>query len=462
VSGRRPFALGAALAGALAVAAVLLLAGEDSRYLVRMQLDDAGGLRQGANVRLDGVPAGKVTDLELDRDDRVLAELRIDDPVAPVGRDARGVIQVDGIFGERYVDLKPGDRRRPAAPGTVIPRSRTSVSVRLDDVVDALDLDTRQALGVFMREQGTALVGRGRELSDMLASLPPTLDSTGALLAELGAENRALGRLVDQSDRVLVAVARERRPLGRLVQSAGGALDTLASRRRELGETVRRAPATLRSARRTLASLEGASLPLIPAARGLRATAPPLTRTLRELPGFARASVPTLASLRRLGPPLGRLGREGAPVVRRLRPLSRDLVTYAGAANPFTDTLDRVSSDLFGVMEGWARSTQPRDAASHVFRFGLSTDNDTFALLFGPPAYNPGARDGRSRRGGARAAPAPEGARVTRPAPRAPGRRRRKDGLGRLRLPDLPELERAGAELRPQGDESLLDFLLGP
>lgn len=478
----------AALALAVVAAGFLLLSGGDEGYRVRAELPDAGGLLKGANVRVDGVPVGKVAALDVTADDRVIAELQIDDEsLVPIGRDARLVIEADGLFGERFVALAPGDVSRPARAGSTIPKRRTSVSVRLDDLVDAIDLPTRDALEILLREQGVALAGRGQDLGTMLAALPPTLSSTGELVREFARDNRALGRLLDESDRVVASVARERDDLGRFVDSAGRAFDVLATRRAELGETVRRAPATLAAARRALASLEGAAVPLIPAARGLRTTAPRLTDTLQRLPGFSRAAIPTLRSIRDVAPLLGRLSRGGTPIVRRIAPLARELVTYASAANPFFDVLDRGTADLFGVMEGWARSTQPRDNASHLFRFGASTSTDTFGALLGDgpePADPPtGSRRRASspqpaqRRAGRAPAQAPA-------APRVPGVDDLRRGLDdvRRRLPDLGglprrELERVPQDLRrqlpgggaprdaaPQAppDDPLLDFLLGP
>lgn len=389
MNGPRRAVVGALLAAVAAVVLVVAMSG-DSGYKVHLELANAGGLIKGSNVRVDGTPVGKVTKIDVDRQDRVTAELRIDKKHAePIGRDARATVQVDGLFGERYVDLNRGDVRDPLPSGSTIPASHTDVSVRLDDVVDAADVPTREALGVFLAEQGRSLAGRGDDLAKMLAALPPTLSSTRDLVAEFGDDQQALARLVDESDAVLSSVARQRAGLGSLMHRAGGALDALGSRADDLGETVRRAPATIASANRALASLQGAATPLVAAAHGLRATAPSLTAALRELPAFSQAATPTLDTLRDVTPQLERLGRLGAPPVRRLAPMAGELATYGTAADPFSDTFNRAAPDLLGVMEGWARATQPKDAAGHVFRFGLST---SLKLLYSRMPQPPGQR----------------------------------------------------------------------
>lgn len=454
----------AAVVGLLVIsgAAALLLKGSD-QYLLRAEIEDAGGMRQGANVRIDGVPIGSISKLELDENAVVQVEMRLQDSVVPVGRDASMTAQIDGIFGERYIDLRPGDPKRPAPSGFKIPRERAAVSVRLDDVLDTLDMPTRDALQVFLNEQGAALVGRGQDLRTLLAVMGPSLQSTGDLLDQLSRDNRALGRLIEESDRIVASVARERPELGRLIDEAGAALDTLASRRRELGETVRRAPATLASARRALVALQAAAVPLAPAARGLRATAPQLAATLEELPAFTRAALPTLTTIRSVSPRLGELGARGAPLVRRLRPLARELARYGGAADPFFEVLATEAPDLLGTMEGWARATQGKDNASHVFRFGASSSRDTFALLLGDAAPGDGSTSSKRRRDTDR------GQRDTRPpgSRSAPG-----DGWAAPVVPDLRDLgtlpgpsagaPRTNGAGQQSSDSALLDFLLGP
>ena len=138
--------LPALLVAVAGVAAYLVLTGGDDRYLVKVEMENAGGLRKGANVRVAGAPAGRVTKLELDERDRAVAELRLEPEVAPVGAGAGAVVDTDGFFGERFVEIDRGDVKRPTPSGTVIGSERASVSTRLDDVVDALDMDTQQAL----------------------------------------------------------------------------------------------------------------------------------------------------------------------------------------------------------------------------------------------------------------------------------------------------------------------------
>ena len=383
LTSRRTLTRGLTLGALAAVAVVLaaITAGGSTGYVMYAKFHDTGGLRQGFKVRIDGAPVGQVESLSLNAQDQVVAKLGIDSSAAPVGRNAQATVRAADLLGEKYVDLQPGNRQDAAPSGTTIPVARTGLAVELDDVLNSIDNPTQTAVRIFINEQGRAFVGRGGDLAATLSVLPTSLDQTGQLLGQFSQDNQALGRLVEESNRVVASVARERHPLGQLVGAAAGTLSTLAAHEQQLGATVARAPATLVSARRALAALEGAAIPLGPAAQGLARTAPPLTATLNALPALTAAARPTLTTIRNVSPTLTQLGRNATPVVQRLQSLTTELGPFSAALDPVSRTLDKGTPDVLGVLEGWARATQGRDGSSHVFRFGLTVSPDTFSSL---------------------------------------------------------------------------------
>jgi phospholipid/cholesterol/gamma-HCH transport system substrate-binding protein len=411
--------LGSVLVAVAIVGLILYLNRGYSGYTARVILADAGGLQTGSNVTVGGIDVGRVSNLTLTRHDRAVAELQLDHSAAPLGQGASAIVQIDGFFGEREVLLKRGDyRNHPERSGATIPVQNSAVSVRLDDVVDTLNPDVQGALRTFLNEQGRALVGRGGSLAATLSELPHSLPALTQLLGQLSANQQALGDLVDRSDRVVAQVAGQRAHLGDMINSAHGTLAALASRRTDLGATVRTAPATLAQARSTLATLQGTAIPLAPAADGLRATAPALTAALHEIPTFANAAVPTLREVSRVAPKLQQLADVGTPVVRSLAPLTSRLESYTSQAlAPLTTMLaDRGgAANLFGEMEGWARSTQGYDASSHIFRFGATLSAASFKQLLSMLSVPglPPLKNHRASHASTPAAPVP-------PAPSAP------------------------------------------
>src|SRR5206468_1533220 len=154
---------------------------------------------------------------------------------APIGRNARAVVRSANLFGEKFLDIRPGDLEHPVPSGAVIPLSRTSEPVEIDDLLDVLDRNTRARLAILLNEAGAAFAGRQADFNAAINALPNTLDDTGRLVREFAADNRALGDLVGRSDQVLQTLAPQRTALGRLIETAHGAVAGFASRRAELG-----------------------------------------------------------------------------------------------------------------------------------------------------------------------------------------------------------------------------------
>ncbi|HYF26606.1 MAG TPA: MlaD family protein [Baekduia sp.] len=379
----------------VAVAAAVVLAGgaDDDRVRVRAEFHDAAGLRPGSVVRINGATVGSVDELRVTGRDTAEAVLDLEHDARP-GAGARAAVRPLNLLGEKFVDLRIGDRARPVRR---IGLPATSTPVELDDVLDVLDPQTRDRLALLLGEAGVALGGRGKDLRAALRALPPTLEDATGLLTGLSQDTAVLERLLVEADRVADRVARERVPLGELVRTGARALEAPAARRRELQATLSATPPALAQLRATLRRLDRAGAPLRPAARGLRDTAPALTRTLQAVPGFREAAAPALRAARDTAPALTRLGREASPVVHRLRPAAASLSALAQDADALTRTLDEgAAADLLGLMQNWALAIQTRDGVGHLFRVSLSLMPDALRQL---DAYvdGPARRRGRAR-----------------------------------------------------------------
>jgi phospholipid/cholesterol/gamma-HCH transport system substrate-binding protein len=423
----RPVKIVAVTVAVLVVVAAFVTVhnGGSGGYTVRVLLADAGGLESGSNVNVDGATVGRVKSLTVTKAGRALAVLELNQRAVPIGSGATAQVQIDGFFGERLMALSRGDfTSHPERSGSTIGISHSGVSVRLDDVLDSLNADAQGALAVFLNEEGTALVGRGQDVKDLLQQLPQTLPQLTSLLDQFSSNQQALGQLLDRSDQVVAEVANQRRYLTSMLRSGNSALSVLASRRDQLGATVQRAPAALKQAQTTLATLQGTAIPLAPAADGLRATAPTLVSALKEVPSFTKAAVPTLNEVSTVAPALDRLAAYGTPIVSQLVPLARELTTYSSSGlQPLTHMLadQGGAANFFGEMEGWARSTQGYDASGHIFRFGAVSNTQTFDALLaalnangltaaGTPKATPVSTPAKSSSGSNSSSAAPSGA----------------------------------------------------
>lgn len=360
--------------------------GED--YRVTLDLENAGGLRQGSLVQVAGVPVGEVTDLKLRDDDRVQALLKLDSAEGPIGQDARAAIASRNLLGEKYVNLTAGDRRRPLESGATLAADRVQQSVDLDQVLDVLAPDARAKVSVLISEVGAGLTGQGANLNSFLRQFPASLDKATQLLDQVVGDNRSLGDVVERSDRFIATLARERRTLVGLVDTAGRASESVAAKRAELIQTLERAPGTLAALRGTLAEVRATAGPLGEGARAISAAAPALTDTLDAVEPFRRNATPALRELRAAAPALTRLGRQATPVVRRANPTLESLRGFSTSLAPVTRTLDVMIDDLMAALHGWSRAIQARDGISHMFRAKVMVNpeslNSVITRLTGP------------------------------------------------------------------------------
>src|SRR5215203_6156738 len=84
-------------------------------YRFKVSFPEATQLAQEADVRISGVPVGKVKTLT-PRAGRTLAEVELDERYAPVPSDARAILRQKTLLGETYVELTPGhENAKPLA-----------------------------------------------------------------------------------------------------------------------------------------------------------------------------------------------------------------------------------------------------------------------------------------------------------------------------------------------------------
>lgn len=365
---RARIAAGALLAAAAIAVAAILLGGDDDRYVVKAEFRDSAGLRKNSDVKVGGVPGGKISAIELTGRDTALVTMKLDDSTGPVGRGVRASARPANLLGEKYVELEPGDLRRPLPSGRTVGLARTRASVELDDVLNTLDPTTRGRLRIIINEFGVSLRGRGADFNALLTRMPPALDEAEELLGSFAADTARLKRLASQGDRVIGAFAAGRDDLTEMVDTAERTLKATAASRAELGATIDEAPGTLSQMRATLARIGGASRDLRPAARELRRSSAPLAATLQQLPGFAKHAAPALAAAERVAPTLKKLGDDGAPVIGRLAPVAGRLERFADEFGPFSAVLEQQANPMIRVFEGWARAIQSRDGIGHYLR----------------------------------------------------------------------------------------------
>ncbi|WP_205698854.1 MlaD family protein [Conexibacter sp. SYSU D00693] len=368
------------IAAGLSGALVGLLSGADT-HTVRAVFADGQQLKQGSEVRIQGVPAGEVRDVELNPGGRdATVTMDVEDEAGPLYADAGAVLRFKSVLGGTfYVDLERGSRARGPLSGT-IPVARTARQTEVDDVTAAVQGRARQGLQTLPRETAEALADAdapGRLLDTVARVAPDVRRGVGALRGQqLDRDLRGLVRGVASTVRSLDAPDDG---LRRTVAGAAATLATTAARAGELRATLQRAPGTAREVQSTLTRL-GATLDLAdPLLARLEGPAGQVAPTFRELrPAVVEAdrlvdrAVPLLRALRPAASSLAGTARRGLPLVKDLTPsverLDRTILPYLNEVDPQTKRSTAVM--IGGTFTGLASGAGGQmDANGHFIRF---------------------------------------------------------------------------------------------
>lgn len=98
-------------------------------YTLRAAFPSIEGIEVGTDVRLAGVPVGRVTSIRLNPDTYYAeATLRLPDTIR-LPTDSAALIQQNGLLGGGYLELQPGGEMELLAPGDEIEDVQGSVSL---------------------------------------------------------------------------------------------------------------------------------------------------------------------------------------------------------------------------------------------------------------------------------------------------------------------------------------------
>jgi phospholipid/cholesterol/gamma-HCH transport system substrate-binding protein len=224
-------------------------------YQIEARFPEATLLAQEADVRISGVPVGRVVKMRRDGN-RTLATLEINSRFAPIPRDTRALLRLKTLFGETYVELTPGTRASgPVPDGGMLPDSAIAPSVELDEVLRTFNPRTRAAFRGWLQSQADAIAGRGADINAAIGSLPGFVDSADGLLATLDSQSAAVRRLVSSTGTFFGAISEREGQLRGLITDANGLFQTTSARNRDLADVFRRLPRFEREATRTLPQL---------------------------------------------------------------------------------------------------------------------------------------------------------------------------------------------------------------
>jgi virulence factor Mce-like protein len=329
-------------------------------FEVKAEFQSANSIRVASPVRIAGVDVGKVKTVEASpNSNAALVVMQINKDGLPLHTDATAKIR-PRIFleGNFFVDLDPGS---PGAPqlgdGDTIKVTQTASPVQLDEVLTALQSDSRQDLKTVLKGFNQALNSKptaaqnrdsdpsargqtaAQSFNDAYKDIPAAEKSTAQVFdALLGTEpNRDLARLIAGTAKTTAALTRNENALKDLITNFNTTMAAFASEAGNLRTSIRELAPTLDNANRAFAALNAAFPPT-------RAFAREILPGVRETPATINAAFPWIAQMRKLVSPaeLGGVVRQLSPATAELARLTDQAITLL----PKTDLTSKCVSNV--------------------------------------------------------------------------------------------------------------------
>jgi phospholipid/cholesterol/gamma-HCH transport system substrate-binding protein len=329
-------------------------------FRVKAVFPSANSIRTNSPVRIAGVNVGKVKKIERQGGtDAALVTMEIDNKGLPIHKDAtvkiRPRIFLEGNF---FVDMQPGTPGTPTlGDGDTLPIAQASDPVQLDQVLTALQQDTRTQLQELLDNYGKALTATPTAAQDA-AQDPSVRGLTAAQAlnksyryggpafksvsivndALLGTRPHDLSDLIAGLDKTTAALDRNEGALKDLITNFNTTVASFASQDTNLRQTIHLLAPTLDNAGKALTSLN-ASFP------NTRAFAREILPGVRETPATINASFPWITQTRAL---LGKTELRG--LAQELSPATRDLARLTNETLKLLPQADLVAKCATSVL----------------------------------------------------------------------------------------------------------------
>jgi phospholipid/cholesterol/gamma-HCH transport system substrate-binding protein len=278
---------------------------------------------QGQTVNVAGVEVGEISAVRLERG-RAIVTLQLDGQDVPVYKDASVLLRPRTGLRDMVAELTPGTRAAGRLePGKRIPIGQTLPDVNLDEILAALDADTRTYLRMLLGDAADGLRGTERDLANTLRRVEPTARDLRRVNAALAERRRNLARTIHSFSLLVGELGARDDQLAAFVDSANAVLAALARQDASLRATLRGLPGALGETRRALGKAQALGAELGPTLQSLRPGARALGPSLRATRPFLERTRPVIRD------EIRPFVRATLPTIRTLSPATRDLAATA-------------------------------------------------------------------------------------------------------------------------------------
>ena len=295
---------------------------EDKPVKIKAEFSDAQAVTpgQGQSVRVAGVQVGKIGTVELE-DGKAVVTMNIEKKYASkVRRDASALLRPRTGLKDMFIELDPGSPGEPEmGENGRIGMQNTAPDIDPDEILQALDTDTRSYLQLLVNGLGKGLKNNGDDLRQVFRLFEPLHRDLERVQGAFADRRAGLARLIHNYGSLTTELADKDQELTRLVDASAAVFAAFAAEDENISESVRRLPSALRQTEETLVKVDRLGDVLGPSVESLRPAFRQLDETNRAVLPFVREAEPITRTQIR---PFVRIAR---PFVQDLRPAAGNL-----------------------------------------------------------------------------------------------------------------------------------------
>ena len=299
---------------------------EETPIRIEAEFTDAQAVvpGQGQSVRVAGVQVGKIAGVELE-DGLAIVEMDIEGQFDGLVReDASALLRPRTGLKDMFVELDPGSQKFPEMEdGGRIAVENTAPDIDPDEILSALDTDTRAYLKLLVSGLGKGLDNHGDDLREVFRRFEPLHRDLAKVQGAFADRREQLATLIHNYGLLTEELGRNDEALTELVSASNDVFEAFASEDENIAQAVSLFPGALRQTEETLFKVDRLGGVLGPTLDDLRPAFQQLDVANRQILPLVREAPPILRN--KIRP----FVRRAQPYVEDLRPAARDLARAA-------------------------------------------------------------------------------------------------------------------------------------
>jgi ABC-type transporter Mla subunit MlaD len=278
-----------------AAASLVTVAGASDSRSYQVELFNAFGLVKGSELRVAGVKAGTITDLEITPQKTAMVTIEEDSKFPEFKADASCSSEPQSLIAEYFLNCQPGVSPQPLSGP--IPAASNQTTVQPDLAQNTLRQPFKLRLQLLINEFGTALDGNAENLNAAIRAGAPALGQLKQVLNILGRQNTTIAELNANADAIFQQLADRREDVVHFIDNAGRTAAISAERSNDLARNFDLLDDFAAELQPTMVELGRLADEQTPLLTDLHAAAPGLNKLARNLPAFNNGTAQSLTSL---------------------------------------------------------------------------------------------------------------------------------------------------------------------